>query len=630
MVNQAKMARYRHLVFYILEFLQKHQLYPDEQILKFKIELLNKTNKSLHHTEDAPQDIIIYGGRAAPLVTFLLNPNVVQELRGDKQYNLQMLKERYQVTRLNVGITQHKLVPEETVTVIDSRCGEKFSVYKGSGNDSITQQFDACASWWTQGPDPAFQVICAYFYFEIFFRRLQAELAREMTYTAARFGHVMFPENVYEPALKCAELLIDGVGKGWASRVYFSDNGSTAIEIALKMAFRKFCVDHETLLEFSEGRDEKKHISAVRVLALRGSYHGDTLGAMEAQAPSPYTGFLQQPWYTGKGLFLDPPTDILFNGAWNLSLPEFFAEIAPEEYGTFSTRDEIFDKSRDTSTLATTYLAYVSKQLQEYSGNTQSAHVGALIIEPGMTMIIQTTILLRRLIVSAVIHGAGGMHMVDPLFQRVLVNECRNRKIPVIFDEVFTGFWRLGVETPAELLGCKPDIACYAKLMTGGMIPLAVTLATDALFDSFSGDPKLQALLHGHSYSAHAMGCATAAKAIEWFKDPETNHNIIPQGGILRELWDEELVQQISCHSAVQRVVVIGTLFALELKVDASNSRYASSYAKSLLQMLREDGIFMRPLGNVVYLMCGPCTSPEICRELLSKLYIRFGEFNRA
>ncbi|CDY71011.1 BnaCnng70850D, partial [Brassica napus] len=80
------------------------------------------------------------------------------------------------------------------------------------------------------------------------------------------FGHVMFPENVYEPALKCAELLIDGVGKGWASRVYFSDNGSTAIEIALKMAFRKFCVDHETLLEFSEGRDEKKHISAVRFI----------------------------------------------------------------------------------------------------------------------------------------------------------------------------------------------------------------------------------------------------------------------------------------------------------------------------------------------------------------------------
>jgi dethiobiotin synthetase/adenosylmethionine--8-amino-7-oxononanoate aminotransferase len=128
-------------------------------------------------------------------------------------------------------------------------------------------------------------------YFEILFRLFQAELAREMGYTAARFGHVMFPENVYEPALKCAELLLDGVGKGWASRVYFSDNGSTAIEIALKMAFRKFCVDHN----FCEATEEEKHI-VVKVIALRGSYHGDTLGAMEAQAPSPYTGFLQQPW----------------------------------------------------------------------------------------------------------------------------------------------------------------------------------------------------------------------------------------------------------------------------------------------------------------------------------------------
>ncbi|KAH0911107.1 hypothetical protein HID58_034428, partial [Brassica napus] len=102
-VNQAKMARYRHLVFPILEFLQEHQLYPDEQILKFKIELLNKTNmvdyamdihKSLDHTEDAPQDM---EEAAALLVTFLLNPNAVQELRGDKKYNLQMLKERYQL-----------------------------------------------------------------------------------------------------------------------------------------------------------------------------------------------------------------------------------------------------------------------------------------------------------------------------------------------------------------------------------------------------------------------------------------------------------------------------------------------------------------------------------------------------
>ncbi|TXG61009.1 hypothetical protein EZV62_012372 [Acer yangbiense] len=441
--------------------------------------------------------------------------------------------------------TQHGLVPEETVTVIDSRCGENFSVYKERDNESITQQFDACASWWTQGPDAT----------------LQTELARDMGYTAARFGHVMFPENVYEPALECAELLLDGVGKGWASRAYFSDNGSTAIEIALKMAFRKFSCDHGILLDFLKNNTAERVIK-LKVLALKGSYHGDTLGAMEAQAPSAYTSFLQQPWYTGRGLFLDPPTVFMCNSKWDLSLPEWLhAKIV---------------------------------NLQDM-----------------------------------IIHGSGGMHMIDPLFQRILVNECRNHKIPVIFDEVFTGFWRLGAETTADILGCVPDIACFAKLLTGGVIPLAVTLATDAVFDSFVGDSKLKALLHGHSYSAHAMGCAAAAKSMKWFKDPQTNINIISGQKFLRELWDLELVQQISSHPAVRRVVALGTVCALELQAEGCNSGYGSLYASSLLQKLREDGVYMRPLGNVIYLMCGPCTSPEICRQLLVKLYRRLEDFNR-
>ncbi|GKV18237.1 hypothetical protein SLEP1_g28647 [Rubroshorea leprosula] len=486
--------------------------------------------------------------------------------------------------------TQHTLVPEGTVTVIDSRSGENFAVYKDNG--FITQQFDACASWWTQGPDATFQT----------------ELARDMGYAAARFGHVMFPENVYEPALECAELLLEGVGEGWASRVFFSDSGSTATEIALKMAFRKYSSDHGILLDLIRGNTNERCIK-LKVLALKGSYHGDTLGAMEAQAPSPYTGFLQQPWYTGRGLFLDPPTVFMCNGEWNLSLPEaFHSEALKLDDLTFRSRDEIFVRNRDTSNLAAMYSSYISHQISR-----SSDQIGALIMEP-------------------VIHGAGGMHMVDPLFQRVLVNECRHQKIPVIFDEVFTGFWRLGVETASELLGVLPDIACFGKLMTGGLIPLAATLATEAVFDSFAGDSKLNALLHGHSYSAHAMGCSAAAKSIKWFKDPETNLNIsFEESGkmLLKELWDEELVQEISSLPSVHRVVVLGTLFALELQVDGANAGYASLCARSLLQALREDGIYMRPLGNVIYLMCGPCTSPESCRQLLIKLYGRLAEFSQ-
>lgn len=486
--------------------------------------------------------------------------------------------------------TQHKLVPDGGVTVIDSRCGENFSVFKVQKTEVIAPLFDACASWWTQGPDAT----------------LQTELAREMGYAAARFGHVMFPENVHEPALNCAELLLQGVGKGWASRAYFSDNGSTAIEIALKMAFRKFSVDHGLIVDCHEDAPNERS-TELMVLALQRSYHGDTLGAMEAQAPSSYTGFLQQPWYTGRGLFLDPPSVFMHNKTWNVSIPEGYCwESLKGESITFASHDGIFHKSRDKSELATVYSSYISKVLSGFRGTSR---VGALIMEP-------------------VIQGAGGMHMIDPLFQRVLVHECRSRKIPVIFDEVFTGFWRLGVETTAELIHCVPDIACFGKLMTGGIIPLSVTLATNAVFDSFMGDSKLKALLHGHSYSAHAMGCAAAVKSIQWFKDPCSNPNITSDGRLLRELWDDALVHRISSHPTVQRVVALGTLFALELKAEGDNAGYGSLYARPLLQKLREDGVYMRPLGNVIYLLCGPLTSPEICNELLVKLYRRLEEFN--
>ncbi|KAJ0592034.1 putative dethiobiotin synthase, Adenosylmethionine--8-amino-7-oxononanoate transaminase [Helianthus annuus] len=490
--------------------------------------------------------------------------------------------------------TQHKLVPQEKVTVIDSRCGENFAVHKVKDHDYITQMFDACASWWTQGPNAA----------------LQIKLAREMGYTAARYGHVMFPENVYEPALQCAELLLQGVGKGWASRVFFSDNGSTAIEIALKMAFRKFLADNKLLMDLPHYNTDESNIE-LKVVALNGSYHGDTLGAMDAQAPSPYTGFLQQPWYTGRGVFLDPPFVSMCDGVWKIAVPKkmHYEDVILEDT-SFNSRDQVFNRSRDDSKLASIYSTYISQELLPSSGSTKCSYAGALIIEP-------------------VIQGAGGMLMVDPLFQRILVKECKNRKIPVIFDEVFTGYWRLGVESAAELLFCQPDIACFAKLMTGGMIPLAATLATNDVFESFVGDSKLNALLHGHSYSAHAVGCATACNSIKWFKDSQTNPNLVPGQNLLRELWDAELVRKISFHPAVQRVVSLGTLFALELKVEDNDAGYASLSGTSLLLKLREDGIYMRPLGNVIYMMCGPCTSHRVCLQMLEKLYMRLDEFKQ-
>ncbi|EPS60530.1 mitochondrial bifunctional diaminopelargonate synthetase, partial [Genlisea aurea] len=219
------------------------------------------------------------------------------------------------------------------------------------------------------------------------------------------------------------------------------------------------------------------------VLGLRGSYHGDTLGAMEAQASSPYTGFLQQPWYSGRGVFLDPPTVGLHNGKWEVLLTEkMLSQRSGLKPQSFSSLDDVFVATRDDTDLSRFYSSFITSELQ--SDNTGVSRVGALIIEPGEFFSFHYF--------TFFVHGAGGMQLIDPLYQKILIRECKKRKVPVIFDEVFTGFWRLGRESAAKLLGCEPDIACFAKLMTGGIIPLAVTLASSAVFDAFKGDSKVK------------------------------------------------------------------------------------------------------------------------------------------
>lgn len=118
------------------------------------------------------------------------------------------------------------------------------------------------------------------------------------------------------------------------------------------------------------------------------------------------------------------------------------------------------------------------------------------------------------------------MRLINPLFQRAMVQICRDRNVPVIFDEVFTWLRRLGYPTGGSLIGYEPDVACCAKLLTGVTIPLSVALATESVFDSFQGDSKALALLHGHSYTAHPIGRAAALHAPGSLSNAEINTNI--------------------------------------------------------------------------------------------------------
>ncbi|KAK9815939.1 hypothetical protein WJX72_012312 [[Myrmecia] bisecta] len=440
--------------------------------------------------------------------------------------------------------TQHaSLKDQQRITVADSRCGEEFAVYQADAETaapSLRPQYDACASWWTQGMSA----------------ELQPRMVEAIAYGAARYGHIIFPETAYEPAVKLADLLLKSVGKGWADRVFYSDDGSTAVEVALKMAFRTYMLDHNIGAEEAQAA-----IPELWVVGLQNGYHGDTLGAMDAVAPSPFNGPKQTPWYSGRGLFLDPPTVCMVKGTWQVR--QAGASAPPSDtppVTRFPSREAVFSRDRDGSDLHQAYRRQIEGQLD---GSPKP--LAACILEP-------------------VLQGAGGMALVDPLYQRTLAQACRARNIPVIFDEVFSGLWRLGRVSAAEMLGVSPDIACYAKLLTGGTVPLAATLATKAVFDAFQGASKLDALLHGHSYSGHAIGCSAAVAALQIYSDPTLNPSLCapasagrnatcpkaPQCkaacGRLLELWDGAAVKEVSLHPRVKSVMSLGTVLAAELE----------------------------------------------------------------
>jgi bifunctional dethiobiotin synthetase / adenosylmethionine---8-amino-7-oxononanoate aminotransferase len=474
--------------------------------------------------------------------------------------------------------TQHASINSNNKTmIIDGRAGESFltistntNVEKDSssnvGNMSsslstkdmkMVPLYDGCASWWTQGVGS----------------RQQQDIADAISHAAARYGHVMFPENTHQPALNVAEKLLSTVGDGWADRVFYSDNGSTAIEVAIKMAFRKYMMDHNILDsreaegggEGGRGGGTSSPPPSLGVIGIQEAYHGDTLGAMDAVAPSVFNGRRQTPWYTGRGLFLPAK---LFDGS---------------DSNRSSTNTDM-----EKNALA----SYFNGKIDEYESITPNHRLGALILEP-------------------VMQGAGGMRVIDPMWQSSLVKVCKQRKIPVIYDEVFTGLFRLGWKSAGPaVLDMTPDIACYAKLLTGGMVPLAVTLASADVFNCFLGSTKIQALLHGHSYTAHAIGCAAAEYSLDIF------FSKIKGGERLGVLWDVDQAQHIAEKlGGVERVTALGTVLVFDFG-DAGSDR-ARAFALLLKQY---GGIYTRPLGGVTYLMVTPLTTKDECRQLLSRV----------
>lgn len=329
--------------------------------------------------------------------------------------------------------TQHATVND--VNIIDSAHNDYFTTYEKNMNGKMVPKevFDSIASWWTQGLGHG-----------------NPDLTLSASYAAGRYGHVIFPESTNEPALSLALKVLDK--DRWASRVFFSDNGSTAIEVALKMALKA------TALRYSLNATEP-----IEALGIYGSYHGDTIGALDATSTSVHNEQVQ--WYEPKGHFLMPPSVHISHGQVYVRVPSvmFKLQEIQEDKVYYDSISEIYSVEKDSnfrdSKLAKTYEDYIRSELK--SLKSQKRRIGVLLMEP-------------------VLMGAGGMIFVDPMFQCILIDIVRKegsellygieenikhssednwQGLPILFDEIFSGWYRLGRRSATEFLGVVSNAA---------------------------------------------------------------------------------------------------------------------------------------------------------------------------
>ena len=323
----------------------------------------------------------------------------------------------------------------------------------------------------------------------------------------ADLPHVMFAGLVHEPALRLASRL-SALLPGDLERVFFTESGSVAVEVALKMAIQYWR---------NKGQPEKQ-----RIAYFRHAYHGDTFATMALCDP-------------------DEGMHALFSG----SMPDqIMAELPSDE-----TMRRAFDLLLET----------------------HAERLAAVIIEP-------------------LVQGAGGMKMHDAATLAFISEACRRHEVLLIADEIMTGFGRSGQMFACQEAGVVPDIICLSKALTGGTLPLAATVARRHVFEAFLADDPTAALMHGPTYMANALACAAANASLDLFeREPRREQVAMIEAQLRAELGP--------CRdlSGVADVRVKGAIGAVELTgaVDLDDLR----------RRFAELGVWVRPFGNVVYLM---------------------------
>ena len=347
---------------------------------------------------------------------------------------------------------------------------------------------DAISSWWT-----------------ILHAHRHPPLMQALADAASRIDHDLFAGVTHPDAVLLADLLL-GTMPWFGGRVFYSDNGSTAVEVALKMAYQFWC---------HHGQPQR-----TRFVGFEHGYHGDTFGAMAVSRD-----------------------------------PVFFGRFEPLLF-----RADLLPLSPER----------LDEHLRLHADET-----AAVILEP-------------------LVQGAGGMRMHTADTLRQMVDITHRYGVLFIADEVMTGGGRTGTLWAHQAAGIVPDLVCTAKTLTGGVLPLAATLAAPAVVEAFRTADRSRTFFHGHSFTANPLACAVAVR----------NYALLlkePLDAPLRmeRFWMEAL-QPLRNHPRVKEVRIRGSIAAVEINVTGG---YLAEAGHKMRRIALEHGVFLRPLGSVLYAM---------------------------
>ncbi len=358
-------------------------------------------------------------------------------------------------------------------------------------------------------------------------------IAKAIYKQSSQLEQIIFADFIHPQAERLAERLKKVTG---LQKLFFSDNGSTSVEVALKLAFQWW---------YNIG--ERRH----QIIAFDGAYHGDTFGAMAVGE---------------RNLFSEPFDKLLF--------PVKRAPWPSTWWG-----DETIENRENKA------IKKLELLLEEPTA--------AVILEP-------------------LIQGAGGMRMVRPNFLERVQLLVKQSGALLIADEVMVGFGRSGALFASQRANLSPDLMALSKGLTAGFLPMGITMASQKIFDAFvSVNPK-QTFWHGHSFTANPLGCAAANASLDLLEKE-------PNAYLKFELRHKPHLKKLAKHPKVTKARLTGTIAAFNIKTD-SGEGYLNVAGKSIKEFALKHNVFIRPLGNVIYLLPPLCISDKELEHCYSVL----------